>query len=97
MNEKLGKIAKEILQINTLYARDSDSLDFHELAVWDIKDALEAAYNEGHAQGYNEGRSQGRSQGYNEASPNFSKLCVCGIYPCDRHHPDEFALQEKLK
>lgn len=76
--EKLSKIAKEILQINTLVTRNSDSLDFYDLAVWNIKAALDAAYNEGYAQGYNEASSK--------EYPNFSKL-----------HPDEFALQEKLK
>lgn len=41
------KIAKEILHLETLEARNMDSLDFHELGVWEIRDALIAAYNEG--------------------------------------------------
>jgi len=41
------KIAKEILGLETLEARNMDSLDFHELSVWEIRDALAAAYNEG--------------------------------------------------
>lgn len=37
-------IAVQQLGLNTLRRRNSDSLDFHELAVWQIRDALEAAY-----------------------------------------------------
>jgi len=37
-------VAKTILLIDTLETRRSDSLDFHEVAVWGLKDALEAAY-----------------------------------------------------
>ena len=42
-----AKIAKEILDLETLETRNMDSLDFHELSVWEIREALEAAYNEG--------------------------------------------------
>jgi len=41
------KIAKEIFDLETLEARNMDSLDFHELSVWEIRKALEAAYNAG--------------------------------------------------
>ncbi len=41
------KIAKEILDLETLETRNRDSLDFHELSVWEIRDALVAAYTEG--------------------------------------------------
>ena len=41
------KIAKELLDIEMLEARNSDGLDFHEVSVWEIRDALVAAYNEG--------------------------------------------------
>ena len=40
----LAKIAQQHLGIQTLEARNSDRLDFHELSVWQIKAALEAAY-----------------------------------------------------
>ena len=40
----LEKIASEHLSIPTLRARNSDSLDFHILAVWSIRKALHAAY-----------------------------------------------------
>ncbi|WP_430622355.1 DUF6900 domain-containing protein [Achromobacter insuavis] len=37
-------IAVQQLGLKTLRRRNSGSLDFHELAVWQIRDALEAAY-----------------------------------------------------
>lgn len=40
----LAAIAKEQLHIDTLETRNSDSLDFHDVAVWTVKAALEAAY-----------------------------------------------------
>lgn len=45
----LAAIAKKILDIPTLEARMQDSLDFHEVAVWEVKAALEAAYQVGMA------------------------------------------------
>lgn len=47
MNATIEKIAREILRLETLETRKSDSLDFHDMAVWTIRDALEAAYNAG--------------------------------------------------
>ena len=41
------KIAREILDLETLKTRNSDRLDFPEVAVWEIRDALAAAYNAG--------------------------------------------------
>lgn len=43
----LTLIAQEHLDIYTLETRHSDSLDFHDIAVWRIKDALQAAFNAG--------------------------------------------------
>jgi len=45
---ELEKIANEILNIETLETRMSDSLDFHEVSVWSLKKALEMAYELGH-------------------------------------------------
>jgi hypothetical protein len=47
MNAALKKIAKDILDLETVETRNSDSLDFHEHAVWEIRKALEAAYEAG--------------------------------------------------
>jgi hypothetical protein len=40
-------IAKKHLGLETLEARNMDSLDFHELSVWQVRDALLAAYEAG--------------------------------------------------
>ncbi|MDE3016314.1 MAG: hypothetical protein KGI29_05250 [Pseudomonadota bacterium] len=45
----LHQIAKEKLCIETLETRHSDSLDFHEVSVWCLQDALEAAFRDGMA------------------------------------------------
>ena len=42
-------IARTMLGLETLETRRSDSLDFHDLAVWQIKQALQAAYEAGRA------------------------------------------------
>ncbi len=44
-------IARDHLQVPTLDTRRSDSLDFHEVAVWQLREALEAAYQAGLAAG----------------------------------------------
>ena len=43
----LTQIAQQHLDIETLETRKSDRLDFHEVAVWNLKAALEAAYRAG--------------------------------------------------
>ena len=44
----LERIAREHLGIETLATRKSDGLDFHEVSVWQLKAALEAAFALGH-------------------------------------------------
>jgi hypothetical protein len=44
----LSTIAKNHLSIETLETRRSDSLDFHNVAVWAVRHALAAAYEAGH-------------------------------------------------
>lgn len=39
--------AKHFHSIDTLETRNNDGLDFHELAVWSIRAALEAAFAAG--------------------------------------------------
>lgn len=50
-NEMLLEIARTHLarEIETLETRRSDSLDFHDVAVWGIRAALNAAYERGRA------------------------------------------------
>lgn len=45
--DPLAEIAKTHLNIDTLDRRNSDRLDFHEVAVWSLRDALAAAYELG--------------------------------------------------
>ena len=44
----LERIAKEKLALVTLATRRSDRLDFYDLSVWAIRDALQAAYKAGY-------------------------------------------------
>jgi len=44
MTAKLLEIAKEVLSLETLETRKWDTHDFHEHAVWSIKESLEKAY-----------------------------------------------------
>ena len=45
--QEIVELAQRILKIETLETRNSDALDFHELAVWTIQEALDAAYEAG--------------------------------------------------
>lgn len=47
MDQTLQQIAKAALGIDTLETQRSDRLDFHDVAVWRLKAALEAAYQAG--------------------------------------------------
>ena len=47
----LMQIAERHLFLDTLETRNSDSLDFHEHAVWAIHSALEAAFEAGRRAG----------------------------------------------
>ena len=47
----LTQIAQQHLRIETLETHKSDGLDFHDVAVWCLRDALEAAFNAGVEQG----------------------------------------------
>ena len=46
-DQEINKIAAELLNLKTLETQNSDERDVHELAVWSIKRALEAAYEAG--------------------------------------------------
>jgi len=50
VNATIEKIAREILDLETLETRNIDSLDFHDLAVWEIRKALKAAFTAGQNQ-----------------------------------------------
>src|SRR5690554_4195370 len=50
IDNTLARIAKEHMQIETLETRKLDALDFHTVAVWEAKSALQAAYDAGRAE-----------------------------------------------
>ncbi|MDP2430750.1 MAG: hypothetical protein Q8O33_01825 [Pseudomonadota bacterium] len=54
------RIAQKHLRIDTLETRKSDSLDFHDVAVWSLRDALEAAFKAGAEFGMNVSRPSER-------------------------------------
>ena len=47
LDKNFTAIARLHLHIETLETRHSDRLDFHDVSVWSVKAALEAAYNLG--------------------------------------------------
>jgi hypothetical protein len=47
LDDLLTQIAQQHLRIETLETRNSDSLDFHDVGVWCVRDALEAAFRAG--------------------------------------------------
>ena len=49
LNKLLEQIALKHFFIETLETQQSDRLDFHDVSVWAVKSALEAAYAAGHA------------------------------------------------
>ena len=44
MDDKILEIAEAVLHLETLETRGADRLDFHDLSVWSIKEALYEAY-----------------------------------------------------
>ena len=55
-DEAINTIARDILDIETLaLPRTRDAIEFREVSVWDIKDALRAAYEAGVAEARNGG------------------------------------------
>lgn len=47
LEDILEEIAKKHLSFPTLKTRKSDRLDFRSVSVWEVKRALETAYNAG--------------------------------------------------
>lgn len=47
LDQQLQQIALDHLFVETLETRHSDRLDFHEVSVWGIKSALQAAFDAG--------------------------------------------------
>jgi len=51
MNLAIKNIAIKVLGLETLVTRNSDECDFYDLPVWQVKKALEDAYEAGRAHG----------------------------------------------
>jgi hypothetical protein len=47
LDQIFALIAQKHLFIETLETRNSDSLDFHDVSVWGVRSALEAAFKAG--------------------------------------------------
>ncbi len=47
LDQLFQQIAFDHLFVDTLETRHSDRLDFHEVSVWGIKSALQAAFDAG--------------------------------------------------
>ena len=47
----ITEIATQHFFIDTIETQNSDSLDFHDVSVWEMKSALEAAFAAGQAAG----------------------------------------------
>jgi len=46
-NREIRAIAERVFKLTTLETRKSNRLDFHDIAVWRVREALEAAYEAG--------------------------------------------------
>ena len=57
-DQQLQQIALDHLFIATLETRSSDSLDFHDVSVWAIKTALQAAFEAGRSAAANPSQTQ---------------------------------------
>ena len=55
----ITKIANEVLNIESLETQNSDDLDFHNVAVWEVKQALEKAFALGIERGWQTKAQQG--------------------------------------
>ena len=51
VDTELASVARRILDIPTLDTRKSDSLDFHEVSVWQLRAALRLAHRMGRKKG----------------------------------------------
>ena len=58
MKSVIKKIARDTLLLATLETQKSDSADFHDMAVWQIKEAMEQAYEAGKKAGAKEEKTR---------------------------------------
>lgn len=75
IENELAEIARRVLRVPTLEARNMDSLDFHEVGVLALKDALMKAFEAG--------RRAGHTPYEGDAVPNGCECPRCGEYHAD--------------
>ncbi|MFM2006391.1 MAG: hypothetical protein RLZZ09_2046 [Pseudomonadota bacterium] len=51
LTQLMTQIAQQHLRLETLETRHSESLDFHDIAIWQIESALKAAFEAGRQDG----------------------------------------------
>lgn len=73
IDDLLLSIAKQHLGIDILDVRNSDSLDFHDIGVSSLKQALHAAFAAGHEFGLNDREGEKLAPGENKIDP---KKCL---------------------
>lgn len=76
--EILSNIAKKYLSIDTLDSQRSDRLDFHDLAVWSIAQALDAAFQAGLATAEDRHRTWGEELIGQAQNAEVSELAYLG-------------------
>ena len=57
-NPLISEIAVKFLGVKNLETQHSDALDFHDLSVWTLKAALEAAFSAGYESAKNQGEAK---------------------------------------
>lgn len=70
-------IARHCLRVPTLSTRHSDALDFREVSVWNLKAALEAAFDAGRQQA-----EKGEREAGQDAALAMDALGPRGVFPC---------------
>lgn len=71
IEKKIAEIAEKELNIETLETRNRDALDFHEVSVWGLKEALEKAYKAGVED--TKKKIQGKLEGFDPSEPDLKK------------------------
>jgi hypothetical protein len=66
----LLEIAAKHFHLETLETRNSDSLDFHDVSVWSIRAALEAAFAAGQAAARGTGQQPAEQESSHDHPPH---------------------------
>ena len=96
-DDTINEIARRVLLLSTLETRGRDALDFHDLAVWAVREALGRAYDAGREAGPPElvapehacpvcgERRADRLEWLNDEDDQ--ARCVCGMVYAAPSHP----------